>query len=357
MKVEKNDVAILLSIVVIFFYTIAIYVFSKMNGGIGTAPIVFSGDDGLMYHRVAIGEDTLGFELFWVKIIKFLYDISIQDTLVVRMFLFSLFAFNLFYVVYYNKKNKVICCYPKKYGVKIVFLLFCFSPAIYLFYFFSIYRDAMIAICLFFSSMLFYSRNTFFGFVFLVVLFLLRPYMAGSVLLSFVVVSFLGVKKPFRLLFCLLFMFAMVANLVTPISNWLGFSLIDFRGGFSDSGANSTFGINFDGSVINNTLSYWFSFVLNFCSGLPLFYDRPVYIVFFLIQSLPVIIVFIWVFFNKVPHSILERKLLITFLVWIMTYSLMNDNAGNSLRLFSAGLPILLFVSSRLYLYSGLKLN
>lgn len=181
--------------------------------------------------------------------------------------------------------------------------------------------------------------------------------MAGALLLSFAVVFFIGVNKPFKLLFILLLIFAMVANILIPISNFLGFNLIDFRSGFSDSGANSTFGINFDGSVLENTLGYWFSFILNFCSGIPVFYDRPVYFFFFFAQSLPVIIVFILVFFNKIAHSILERQLLITFLVWVLTYSLMNDNAGNSLRLFSAGLPILLFVSARLYLYSGLKLN
>lgn len=355
MKIKKNDMVLLLSIINFLIFSLISYFISKLNNGIGTAPLVFSGDDGLMYHQVAVGEEFLDFELFWVKVIKFLYYISVQEPLVIRFFLILIFSFNLLYIAFYNSKNNVYNQFPPKTGIKLIFLMFCFSPSFYLFYFFSIYRDALIAACFFFSSVYFYRRDLIFFTISLVLLFLLRPYMAGALLLSFAIVFFIGVNKPARLLFILLLMFSIAVNVLIPVSNLLGFNLIDFRGGFSDSGANSTFGINFNGSILGNTISYWVSFILNFFAGMPIFYNRPVYVFFFFAQSLPAIIVFILVFSNKIAHSILERKMLITFLVWIMTYSLMNDNAGNSLRLFSAGLPILLFVSARLCLYSGLE--
>ncbi len=355
MRLSRTDVFVLLSVINFFFITFIFYTISKLNNGVGTAPLFISGDDGLMYHRVATGEQSLEFDLIWVNIVRSLYHITVEDPLVIRFFLFSVFSFNLIYIVLFNSKNPVEIQTSRNSGIKLLVILLCFSPSFYFFYFLSIYRDILIAACFFFSSIFLYRRYLILSIVFLFFLFLLRPYMAGAVLLSFAIVSVIGVNNGFKLFFILFSIFAIIVSLITPISSLFGLNLVDFRGSFAHAGANSTFGINFDGSVIKNIISYIFSIILNFCSGLPLFYDRSEYIIFFILQSLPVVIIYYLVFFNKVAHSNLERQLLISFLVWVMTYSIMNDNAGNSLRLFSVGLPVLLFVSTRLYLYSGLK--
>ena len=89
--IKKYNFALNLSFFVFCLATIIFYFLSKNTGGIGTAPLVFSGDDGLMYHNVASGLENTDGDFFCVDVIRFLYSTFYPDQIVVRIFLIFVF--------------------------------------------------------------------------------------------------------------------------------------------------------------------------------------------------------------------------------------------------------------------------
>lgn len=309
---------IFLKIFVYFLY--ANYFFSLSIGG---------GNDSDYYHSYAIGlsGDAVN---FWPVILRYLNDFGLYDRSVLSVFLF--FCNVVLIPLFFFKSIGLRFSVSKK-NYLYAFLL-VESYVVLFYYSFDIYRDVFMVFVFVvgvgFVRGFIFRKNVLVGFfVFLLVLFisyflfLLRPYLGVSFVVSFFVSRFILVNKNKKSFFILYFFSLLILNYLGCFD-----SLKLYRSGFDES-VGSTLGIDFNDPVM--FIPNFIKSTLSQLMGLYFFnYDA---FFLFLFETTPFLFALFFVFRNLRYSDRFVTFLLVFFIIYSSIWVIGNDNLGTAVRL------------------------
>lgn len=311
-----------LSKLFVFFYM----VFFSINSLVG------GGNDADYYNDYALGYTDYAVNI-WPLILRFFNEIDLYERKAWSFLIFLMSSVLLPYFFYKIVKDK---------GSKINFVgrsslfIIMFYPTIF-FFTFDIYRDVVMYTVFVFS--LIFARgyfeekiivSWFYLFMFLVLsyfLFLFRPYMGASLVLSLLVCFFYSrFSKNVKAMFFIYIVFL----LLVKISGVLN-PVLEYRGedGFASGGA--TLGI---GLLNQNPVSFLFLYVYSFFAQVFGFFIVGFSSFFvFITESMPFIFSFYYVFKNIRFITKFGKYLIVFFVIYTTIWVMGNDNLGTAVRL------------------------
>jgi hypothetical protein len=372
-KIKLNYLLLLtISFLALFISTSLMYYFALINGNNGISLNIFGGgDDGFFYWQQALNvardEPWLKTSIYPLVIGYLLKITNIYDVYIIRIF--NLIGF--FILVYFsNKLTKLILKQNEVNNKKIIYQAFSMLLILLLFYSslfiqitFSIYRDIWIyslyVITIFYFIKFFLIKEKRFSniFLFLVSLFLLfefRDYTMLSFILSVFVYYFIKKFKLFdnkKVFFVTLFISICIYYFFIDMEI-LGYSLrraLEYRYLNLDLYyGGSQMWIKFpENNFVFFIINYLHSVLGNFIGPLPWHISSYVTLISFIIETIPMVIILLYLYKNKFVLSKIQSFILIHSMVWILFIAFTNDNIGASTRLrpISWILILIVFVS------------
>lgn len=332
-------------------FTVVFYFLSQMEGQNKIGFQIFGGgDDGFFYwkqiQKIINGEIwqyTSIYPLFISSIILFT---KINNVFLIRLVNFIGFFISVVFLLKISEqllKDKMKNIYL--FSSILTFLIFYFS--FYINIFSSIYRDIWI-ICFYLIS-LYISIKLFFGnskallkyfilIILVLVVYLFRPYAALSFVIS-ILYYFITRKFKVRyiiILYLLLFLlYTFFGNNKIPFINYSIYEIFDYRNHFiTQKIGSSQMGYFF---YKDNFILFIRNFLLSSLENLfgPFiyhFYDAKV-VLLFLIESIPIQLGLIFIFYRRKYLIVEEKYILIHILIWSLLIGFSNDNIGASTRL------------------------
>lgn len=322
-----SNFTLFIFIMILFFSKIILYILIKNNylnidlGG---------GSDANYYDAYAKGYIDSALN-FWAVILRFLNEKNIYS----REFISYLFLIlNLFFIpVITTRLADIRLNINQKYYFYIILLCFIY-PTLY-FFTFDIYRDLFMVIsfligCLAakesLNSSSFLKFIIFFALALLIgnFLILLRPYLG----VAFISALFLwNVKFTKKRLVILSFLYLIVLF----IANYLGLfeSITEYRAGFETDEGGSTLGLDF-----SNPVMFVPNFILSFLGQmLGLYITNPLAIILLLVETMPFLLMLIYVIKNIRWADKFVRFLIVFFVLYASIWLIGNDNLGTAVRL------------------------
>lgn len=319
---------ILLFIFVTFFLKIFIYFLIKNDfisfdfGG---------GSDADYYHNYALGYFDIAVNI-WPVILRFFNDFGFYSRdgvsylfLLLNLFIIPILVIKIAGLKFKDNQKYYLCS----------FLICLVYPTLF-FYTFDIYRDVFMVFsflvgCLIVKKSLnstgFISFSFFYIFSILIGLFLLslRPYLGYAFLLA------LGLWK-IKLTKKRIYLFSFLYFLVLFIANYIGVfeSLTEYREGFENElQGGSNLGLDFSNPAI-----FLPNFILSFLGQLfGLYLINPFAILLFIIETIPVLFMLVYIVKNIQYANGFIRFLIIFFVLYASVWLIGNDNLGTAVRL------------------------
>mgnify|MGYP003664511140 CR=1 FL=1 len=318
----------LLALVILILFKIYAYLFLSFSSHTFFA----SGNDSDGYHAAAIGEVPVIINA-WPKLLNALHSLGFYDRGGVSLFLFLLSLFVIPYLLLLNIRVKRI--HVTRGVARSGLLLAAFYPTIFVFTL-DMYRDVlMFAILLtgflLVKKMLESRLKLFFLFpVFCLLsycLFLLRIYLGFSLFISFFVFYVYSKTSQYLLAWIIFYLIGLIGLYLSGLLD----PLLLYRGveGFGNGG--STLGIGLHGQ---DPISFFFLYLYSVLGQLfGLYLINIPSIIFFLLESLPFLMLFFYVFKNRKYFDIYVKYLVVFFIIYATIWGLGNDNLGTAIRL------------------------
>jgi hypothetical protein len=290
------------------------------------------GNDADYYHAYALGITDVLVNL-WPTILRFLNEIGLYNRDILSLVLFVISVTFMPYLYYKIVKGQGDTIAPVKSGS---FLLILFYPTI-VFFTVDVYRDIFMFFTLLLSLLLYkkiiethWLKGGIYFLVFLsltFILFLMREYLGVALgLAPFFYYIFFKTKryiKTWVFLYFILLILAKVSGVIDPILLYRG------EGGFVNGG--STLGIGLSNT---NSIMFLVYFFYNIFAQLFGFFLISINVVLvFILESVPFILVFIYVFKNIRFLTKFGSFLLVFFVFYTTIWLLGNDNLGTAVRL------------------------
>ena len=288
------------------------------------------GNDADYYHAYALGITDRAVNL-WPTILRFLNEIGLYNRDILSLVLFVISITFMPYLYYKIVKGKGDTITPVKSG-SVLFILF--YPAIF-FFTVDVYRDVFMFFTLLLSLLLYkkiiethWFRGGIYFLVFLsltFILFLMREYLGAALgLAPFFYYIFFKTKryiKTWVFLYFILLILAKVSGVIDPILLYR--DLFVNRGSTLDIGLSNTNSIMF--------LVYYLYSIFTQLFGFFLININTVLV--FILESVPFILAFIYVFKNIRFLTKFGSFLLVFFVFYTTIWALGNDNLGTAVRL------------------------
>lgn len=320
------NINILIFIIIVIFSKVFLYslvktdIFSLNIGG---------GSDANTYDSYAKGYINRDSNL-WFDILRYLYDAGMYSREVISYLLFflSLTFIPICIARLADLKFKV----DQKYYLYI-FLTISIYPTIF-FYTWDIYRDVFMILffligCGFVKkfiqstsialSILYFFLAILMGFV----MYGLRAYLGAAFLISIFLWNIKLTKRRF-------YFFGFLYLLVLFILNYVGIldMLTEYRAGFEDNGG-STLGLDF-----SNPILFIPNLILSMSGQLfGLYITNPLALVVFIIETIPFMFMTVYIIKNIKLADSFVRFLTVFFILYASVWLIGNDNLGTSLRL------------------------
>ena len=322
-----SNTAIFMSIVVIFFLKIALYFLLKnqvLNIGIG------GGNDSDYYNAYAKGFTDVAVNV-WPVILKFLNDIGLYS----RDGISYLFLFlNLLVIPHVIAHLSGLSFKDNQKYYLYSFLICLIYPTLF-FYTLDVYRDLFMVVVFivgcFFVKKFVNSSNLVFSLLFFFISILigfflsaLRPYLGYTFLISIFLWKIKFTKKR-------LFVFLVLYFIALFAANYLGlFSVLtEYRTGFEKMEGGSNLGLDF-----SNPVMFIPNFILSILGQLlGLYITNPLSIILLLIETLPFLLMLIYIIRNIGLADNFVRFLIIFFVLYASVWLIGNDNLGTAVRL------------------------
>ena len=318
---------IIFSIAFIVFLKIIIYVLVKNNlfnvslGG---------GVDADYYDAYATGNINIALNI-WPIILRYLdsYDLYSRETTSYFLFFLSIIVIP----IIVTKLAKLSLRNNQKYYLYI--FLFCSIYATLFFFSFDIYRDVFMVFsflvgCLIVKNCLESSNYIIFLILFMLSILIgffllgLRPYLGYAFLISLFLWKIKFTKRKLILLGVLYFAVLFIANYIGALE-----VLTEYRSGFEETKGGSTLGLNF-----SNPLLFIPNFIFSALGQLfGLYITNPLAIVLLLIETVPFLLMFVYVIKNIRWADKFVRFLIIFFVLYASVWLIGNDNLGTAVRL------------------------
>lgn len=321
-KFKNNQVFLILffilSLKFLVFYLLSFDFFNISLGG---------SKDSDYYHAYAIGNVDYATSV-WPIILRFFNDLGVYN----RIF----FSFILFIIASIAIPILVIKIADLKKEDNLYWLTFLFLNCMPTIFYNSmdVYRDIfmlyILMLAIFCIKKISLNYHIIINTIFLIfltwLLYGLRPYLAVAFILS-VFIAFLKFSKR------MIFIYAVLWLLALFIANNLGLfeSVLEYRESFSDVGANA------GGSNLNldfsNPIFFIPNFILSFLAqNFGLFFPNMLSIVLFLLESLPMILMSIYIL-KHFYSSYIVKFLLVFSIVYASMWCISNSNLGTAVRL------------------------
>jgi len=290
------------------------------------------GNDSNYYNAYALGYEDNAVN-FWPVILRFLNEIGLYNRDALSLVLFVISMTLMPYLYYKLVKYQAHTINPVKAGAV---LLIVFYPAIF-FVTIDIYRDVFMFVVLLLSLLLYkrileanWLRRNIYFLIFLglaAFLFLMRPYLGAALALTpFVYIIFLKTKRYIKTWIVLYFMalvLAKASGIIDPI--------LLYRGEDGFEYGDSSLGVG----LLNTNphmfiLYYLYSF---FAQVFGLFLISFNAVLVFILESVPFILAFFYVFKNIRFMTRFANFLLVFFVIYTTVWVLGNDNLGTAVRL------------------------
>ena len=306
---------------IIYFYLLSFDFFYIGLGG---------GSDANYYDAYAIGRVDVATTI-WPELLRFFNNLSLYDR---EIFSFLLFFTSLLIIPFLTVKLTGLKLVEEQKNWLSLFFIITIYPTL-LFYSTDVFRDVFMVLIylvilalvkLMFSSKAIFNKLIFFIFLLPLIYFLygLREYLGLSILLSLFLFRLNFTKKNIIIysIFYILFLFLL---------NYIGFlsSLTEYREGFEEAGGGSTIGLSF-----NNPMLFIPNLILSFLAQMfGLYITNPLSLGVFLIETVPFIMCFFYIFKNIKYQDNFVKFLLLFFLIYASVWVIGNDNVGTAVRL------------------------
>lgn len=330
MKVFKNisNKALFLILISLIFFKTIIYILVKNEFIL----ISFGGgNDSGYYHNYAIGLEEFAVNI-WPVILYKLNQVGLYSRTIISYILFSL---NLFFIPLLLAKISNLNFYYDQKNYLYFFLIILIYPTLF-FYSFDVYRDIFMVFsfligCLVVKRAL--RESNFFYFLFLyfiaftIGLFLisLRAYLGYAFLVALFLWK-LKLTKKRLIVFSILYFFTLF------LANYVGIfdSLNEYRSGFQEElEGGSNLGLDF-----SNFSMFLPNFILSTLGQLfGLYLVNPFAVLLFVIETVPILLMLVYIFKNIKYADNFIRFLIIFFVLYASVWLIGNDNLGTAVRL------------------------
>lgn len=323
MKSNISDRIIVFLCLLIIVLKVIIYIQYQFNFSLSFG----GGSDANGYNTYALGKSFIATSL-WPIILRWLNDLGFysRDGVIIFYQLLSIIiiptlSVRLIYKELYFCDKKIIY---------LLFLLVSFYPTLSKFSL-DIYRDTMMVFI--FLCGLFFIKGTidkykilFIGVVLISwLLFLFRPYLGFSFLVSFLLFPILSKFSNYKIIFC-----CYILGLVCFKQTGLMEPLLEYRGDGWDQGGSSL-GI---GLINSNIITFPLLFIASFCAQVfGFFIPNLMSLIVFVTESIPFLIAFFFVMRNIKLSTSFVYYLITFFFVYNAIWVIGNDNLGTAVRL------------------------
>lgn len=289
------------------------------------------GNDSDYYHDYALGYIDIAVNI-WPVILRFFNDLGFYS----RDGISYLFLFiNLFIIPFLVAKLSGLN-FKKDQKYYLYSTLLCLIYPTLFFYTFDIYRDVFMVLsflvgCWVVRKSLSSSSFIAFSFLYILAIFIglfllaLRPYLGYAFLLALILWKIKFTKKRI-FLFAVLYFFALF------VANYLGLfeRITDYREIFEeDMQGASNLGLDFSDPVI-----FLPNFILSTLGQLfGLYLVNPFAVLLFLIETIPILFMLIYIFKNIHYADKFIRFLIMFFVLYASVWLIGNDNLGTAVRL------------------------
>ena len=306
---------------IIYFYLLSFDFFHIGLGG---------GSDANYYDAYAIGGVDVATTI-WPEFLRFFNNLSLYDR---GIFSFLLFFTSLLIIPFLTVKLTGLKFVEEQKNWLSLFFIITIYPTL-LFYATDVFRDVFMVLIylvilalvkLMFSSKAIFNKLIFFIFLLPLIYFLygMREYLGLSVLLSLFFFRLNFTKKNIIIYSIFYILFLFLLNYVGLLS-----SLTEYREGFEEAGGGSTIGLNF-----SNPILFIPNLILSFLAQMfGLYITSPLSLSVFLLETVPFIMCFFYIFKNIKYQDNFVRFLLLFFLIYASVWVIGNDNVGTAVRL------------------------
>lgn len=327
MILKINNYSLLIIIILVFFFKLILYISVKNDL---LAFTTGGGSDADYYDAFAKG--LAGLEVnIWPVILRYLNGFGLYSRIVVSYIFLIL---NLIFIPsLVANLSGLSFKFDQKYYLYSI--LVCLIYPTLFFFTFDVYRDVfMVYVFLLSCWMVKTSINSSRVLIFILFFILsimmgllligLRPYLGYAFLISVFLWKIRFTKN--RLIF-----FTVLYSIVLFVANYIGILdlLTDYRSSFEDTQGGSNLGLDFSNPVL---------FIPNFIFSIlgqlfGLYITNPFAIIIFLLETIPFLLMLLYIIKNIKLSDNFVRFLIIFFVVYASVWLIGNDNLGTALRL------------------------
>ena len=289
-----------------------------------------AGSDANYYHAYAIGYVDFSTTI-WPEILRFFNDLSLYDRV---FFSFLLFFTSLIIIPFLTVRLTGLKLVEEQKNWLSLFFIITIYPTL-LFYSTDIFRDVFMVLVylivlalvklMVFSKAIFHKLIIFILLLpFICFLYNLREYLGLSILLSLFLFRLNFTKKRIIIYSISYVIFLFLLNYIGLLS-----SLTEYREGFEEAGGGSTIGLSF-----SNPMLFIPNLILSFLAQMfGLYITNPLSLVIFVVETIPFIMCFFYIFNNIKYQDNFVKFLLLFFLIYASVWVIGNDNVGTAVRL------------------------